>query len=211
MSSIPAAWRTPSGAGEPVQSPNRQSPERPPKIARIVRPRNTRSDSRVVSSLSESCEVPLQKTDRTPNQSTDTTSITTAIARKTKVKITQASVAQSKKSHRRFMPHIITRVGSFEKRPNPSMLVFGFVFSDFDSRLNQLHCESRLNSAPRIHKPVHPSRIIQNNMIHAAIGKCQDESTSPIPAGSHGNFCQAIISQLIFVPSPQPRIFMFFK
>lgn len=84
--------------------PNHQSPDQPPKISRPATPRSTRSDSRVVSSPTpESCKLPPPKTARTSSQSADTTSITTAIARKAKVRTTQAIVAHNSRSHRRFI------------------------------------------------------------------------------------------------------------
>lgn len=83
--------------------PNHRSPDQPLKASRSDRPRSTRSDSRVVSSLPESCEPLPPKTVRSSSQSTATTIITTEIAMNTKVKITQASVAHNSRSHKRFI------------------------------------------------------------------------------------------------------------
>ena len=86
----------------PSGRPNHRSPDQPLKASRIDRPRRTRDDNRVISSRPESCEGP-QKTALISNQSTVTSNITTAIARKTKVRTTQAIVAQSIRSHKRFI------------------------------------------------------------------------------------------------------------
>ena len=81
-----------------------QSLDQPPKISLTATPRSTRSDSRVVPSATpESCELPPPKTARTSSQSADTTNITTAIVRNTKERTTQAIVAQSIRSHKKFI------------------------------------------------------------------------------------------------------------
>lgn len=82
---------------------NHQSPDQPLKISRNDRPRRTKDENRVVSSPPESCEALLQKIARISNQNTVTSNITTAIARKKKVRTIQASVAHSRKSHSRFI------------------------------------------------------------------------------------------------------------
>ena len=100
-------------------STDRQSLDQPPKIARVVSPRSRRIDNWAVSSATpESCELPPPKTARTSSQSTDTTSITTAIARKTKVRTTQAVVAKSSKSHKTFIVYSIARADDDVKALN---------------------------------------------------------------------------------------------